>query len=107
MPLHVRPFTRKDAIEDAVAHRRVAPRLVMAENAILLGAQRLNRALRGQVEVVCAQADHFAAKRVERMAEQQTLAAGVDMGALPALRVPGVTDLDAVNRGDDVMITGA
>src|SRR2546422_11620134 len=28
------------------------------------------------------------------------------MAALPALRVPGVADLDAVSRGDDVVIAG-
>ena len=79
----------------------------MAEDTILLGAQRLNGPLRGQVEIVGAQADHLAPERVERVTEQQQLAAGVNVTPLPPLPVPGVTDLDAINRGYDVVIARA
>ena len=47
--------------------------------------ERLDRPLRREVEVVGAQADDPAAERVERVAEQQQLARGVDVAALPAL----------------------
>src|SRR5258706_3118180 len=38
------------------------------------------------------------------MAEKQELARGVDVAFLPALRVPGVADLDAMRGLDDVVI---
>jgi len=98
---------REDAIDHAVAHCSVAASLVMAEDAILFGTQCLNGSLRCQVEIVRAQADHVAPRRVERVSEQQQFATGVDVAALPALCVPGVTDLDAINRGDDIVIAGA
>ena len=61
----------------------------MPDDAILSGAQGLNGALRGKVEIVSAQANDLAPKRVERVAEQQQLADRVDMTALPAPGVPG------------------
>ena len=39
--------------------------------------------------------------------EQQQLACGVDVAALPASRVPGVADLDAVESAHDVVIARA
>src|SRR5688572_72281 len=41
------------------------------------------------------------------MLEEQDLAGGVDVAALPALRVPGVANLDAVRRRDDVVVARA
>ena len=62
-----------------VAHGAVAARGVMADHAVLLRAQRLDRALRCEVEVVGAQADHLAADGLERVLEQEQLAGGVDV----------------------------
>src|SRR5215510_631384 len=105
--LHVRPFASEDAVEHGVARRAVAARCVMAEDAVLLRPQRVDRPLRREVEVVGAQAHHLAPERVEGMPEEEQLAAGVDVAALPVLSVPGVADLDAIDRGDDVVIARA
>src|SRR5262245_27233901 len=107
MSLHVRPFTRQNAIHHAVTYRSVAAGAVMTDNAILLGPQGLNRSLRGKVEIIGAQTHHLAPQRIECVTEQQQLAASVDMAALPALGIPGVTDLDPINRRYDVMVAGA
>src|SRR5581483_4736432 len=106
MSLHVRPFMREDAVDHAVAHRSVASSEVMTNDAILPGAKGLNGPLRDHVEIVGAQTHHLAPERVERVTEQQQLAAGVDVTAVPALSIPRVTDLHAINRGDDVVIAG-
>ena len=107
MPLHVRPFVRQDAVHHGVAHRPVAARRVVADHAVLPGAERLDRPLRGEVEVVRAQAHHLAAEGIERVSQQEPLARGVDVGPLPAPTVPGVADLDPIHVGDDVVIAGA
>src|SRR5262245_59072105 len=107
MPLHVGPFTREDAVEHAVACRPVAASQVMTDDAILLGAQGLDRTLRGEVEIIGAQTDHLATKRFESVAKQQQLATGIDMAALPALSVPCVTDFDTADRGHDIVIARA
>jgi hypothetical protein len=69
MALDVGPFSREDAIDHGVAHRSVTTSSVMADDAIFLGTQGLNRSLRGQVEIVGAQTHHLAPKRVERVTE--------------------------------------
>jgi len=63
----------------------VAARLVVADHAILLRAQRLDRALRGEVEIVGTQAHHPAFERIERVLQEQELARGVDVALLPVL----------------------
>src|SRR2546422_10711461 len=63
-------------------------------------------ALRSKIEVVGPQADDLAAERVERMAQQQQLAGGVDVRALAAAAVPGVADFHAVDRRYDIVIPG-
>ena len=107
MPPHVRPFSSEDTVYHRVAHGPVPARPMMADHAVLLGTQSLDRPLRGEVEVVRAQADHPAPERVERVLEQQQLAAGVDVAALPALSVPRVADLDAIYFRHDVVIARA
>src|SRR5206468_1553937 len=71
-----------------------------------LRAQRLDGPLRAEVEVVGPQADDLAAQGVERMAEEQQLAGGVDVRTLAALAVPGVPDLDAIDRRLDIVVAG-
>src|SRR4051794_25348407 len=99
---HVRPLRGEHAVHHRVAHRAVAPRPVMADDAVLLRAERLDCALRSEVEVVGAQADHLAAELLEAVGEEEQLARGVDVAALVARRIPGVADLHAIGRGDDV-----
>ena len=99
MSLHVGPLASEDAVHHGVAHRAVAPRPMMANHPILLRTQPLDRPLRGEIEIVGAQTDHLAAQRVEGVREQQQLAGRVDVAALPALCIPGVADLDAIDRG--------
>src|SRR3954471_3289480 len=107
MTFHAGPLRGQHAVHHAVAHAAIAPRPVMADHAVLLRPERLDRALRSEVEIVGAQPHHPAFQRFESMGQEQKLARGVDMASLRALRVPGVADLDAVGRGDDVVIAGA
>src|SRR6476660_8936381 len=55
MALHVGPLAREHAVHDAVAHAAVAARPVVADHAVLLRPERLDRALGSEVEVVGAQ----------------------------------------------------
>src|SRR5262249_43396389 len=70
MSLHIGPLGQENAVHHAVAHRPVAARAMVAEDAVFLGPQGLDRPLRGEVEVVGAESDHFAPERVEGVAEQ-------------------------------------
>src|SRR6185295_4060607 len=81
--LHVGPLAGEDAVQHRVAHGAVATRGVVADDAVLLRAERLDRSLRGEVEVVGAQAHHLAAQLVESVPEQQQLACRVHLAALP------------------------
>src|SRR6267378_7375558 len=105
--LDVRPFGCEHAVHHGIAHCAVAPRPVVPEHPVLLRSQRFDRALRGQVEIVGAQAHDLAAQCLEAVREKQQLAGRVHVRALAALRVPGVADLDAVGGRDDVVITSA
>src|SRR5467141_5217021 len=103
----VPPFGCEHAVHHGIAHRAVAPRPVVPEHPVLLRAQRFDRALRTEIEVVGPQAHDLAYERLDRMSEKQQLADRVHVRALAALRVPGVADLDAVGGRDDVVIAGA
>src|SRR5689334_3510007 len=105
MAFHIWPLTLQDRIHHRITGATVAARLVMPEHAILLRAERFDGALRPEVEVVGAQADDGAAESFERVLEQDQLARRVDVRALAALRVPRPADLDAIDRGHDVVIT--
>src|SRR5262245_17123719 len=69
MALHVGPFVHEDAVHHGVADGAVAPQPVMADDSVLLRAQRLDGALRAEVEVVGAQTDHLAAELFETVLE--------------------------------------
>src|SRR6266576_5479950 len=69
MPPHIRPLSSEDAVHHDVARAAVAPDAEMANHAVLLGAQRLDGALRSKIEIVGTQADDFATERLERVAE--------------------------------------
>src|SRR5438445_4912345 len=103
----VGPFGGEHAVHHGIAHSAIAPRPVVPDHPVLLGAQSFDRALRTETEVVGPQPHHLAPERFERMCEKQQLADRVHLRALAALRVPGVADLDAVGGRDDVVITGA
>src|SRR5262245_39240383 len=105
--LDVRPLGREHAVHHGVADGAVSARPVVADDAVLLRAERLDRALRAEIEVVGAQANYLAADFLEAELEQQQLAGGVHVAALPARRVPGVADLDAVRGRDDVVVARA
>src|SRR5437660_214380 len=105
--LDVRPLVGEDAVHDRIADRAIAPRPVVPDHPVLLRSQRFDRALRGQVEIVGAQAHDLAAQCLEGVCEKQQLAGAIDVAALPALRVPGVADFDAIGGRDDVVITSA
>src|SRR6185503_18383132 len=103
MQLDLGPLAREDAVDDDVARGAVAARPVVTDDAVFLRAERLDRALRREVELVGAKADDLAAELLESVREQQQLATRVDVAALPALRVPRVADLDAVDVGYNVV----
>src|SRR3954471_19379359 len=104
---HARPLVFEHAVHNGVAHAAVAPRPVMADDAILLRAKRLDGSLRAEVEVVGAQANNLAVHGFEAVHKKQKLAGSVDMRALAALGVPRVADLYAVGGGNDVVVAGA
>lgn len=79
----------------------------MPDDAVFLRAQSLDRPLGGQIEIVGPQADHLATQRIKCMTEQQQFAGRVDVAAPPAYRVPGIADLDAIDRRRDVVIARA
>src|SRR4051794_24608127 len=81
MLAHARPLVFEHAVHHRVAHAAVAPRPVMADDAILLRAKRLDRTLRAEVEVVGAQAHHFAMHLFKAMGKEEKLARSVDMRA--------------------------
>src|SRR5689334_6233080 len=97
MPADVRPFARQNAVHDGVARRAVLANPEVPDHAFTNRAQRLDGALRSKVEAIRPQTDHLAAERIERMAQQHQLARRVDVGPLIALRIPRVTDLDAID----------
>src|ERR1051325_1799460 len=82
--LHVRPLGDEDAEHDRVARRAVASSLMVSNDSVLLRAERRNRALRRKVEVVGAETDHGTLERVERVLEEEQLAGGIHVRALPA-----------------------
>src|SRR5258706_10677895 len=69
MLLDARPLASEDAVHDRVADAAVAARRVVADHAVLLRAERLDRALRAEIEVVGAQADDLAADFFETVLE--------------------------------------
>jgi hypothetical protein len=69
--LHVWPFSGKYAVKNRVSHSAVATLRVMADDAIFLRAQSLDRPLGSHVEIIRSQADHLATQRIECMTEQQ------------------------------------
>jgi hypothetical protein len=107
MALHVGPLAEKDAVHVRIAHSTVLARHVVTDHTVLLRTQRLDRLLRAKIEIVGPQADDPAAERLERVSEQHELAGGIHAASLPTLRIPGVADLDAIDRGHDVVIPRA
>src|SRR6266850_4029141 len=104
MAFHIRPLTRQNTVYHDVAHAAVAARSEVANDAVLLRAQRFNRALRPKVEVVGPEPHDFTTQLLKRVRQEQQLACRVDVGALAALAVPGVSDLDAIDRRRNVVV---
>src|SRR6187455_834970 len=71
--LDVGPFAGEHAVHHGVADAAIAPRPVVADHAVLLRAQRLDRALRAEVEVVGAQADHPAVQGFKCVSKKEQL----------------------------------
>jgi hypothetical protein len=66
---------------------------VVAQHPVALRTEPLDRPLRRVIEPAGAELDRDAAQALEGVPEEQQLALGVGTGALRALRVPGVPDL--------------
>src|SRR5213593_1022403 len=107
MPFHVGPFGGKDAVDHCVTDRSITPGVVVANHAVLLGAKRRDRFLGNEVEVVRSKPDDPARHGLERVAEQQQFAGGVDMTALASRGVPGVADLHPIDPGNDIVVPRA
>src|SRR6266581_4812353 len=105
--LDVGPFLREHAVHHGGRGITKTARPVVADHAVLLRAQRLDRSLRAEIEIVGTQADHLAAEFFKAMAEQEKLANRVHVRTLAALRIPGIADLDPVGHGDDVVVARA
>src|SRR5687768_4146125 len=84
---HVGPFRRQHAVHHGVANGAVAPRRVVADHAVLLRAERLDGALRAEVEVVGTQADDPAFDLVEAELEQQKFAGRIDVADRKSTRL--------------------
>src|SRR5438132_10829573 len=84
MPLHRRPLALDDAEHDRVAIAAVGRDLVIAEHAVLLGAQPCNRFSGGVIEPVRAELDRGAFERLESVGARHDFALGIDRRALDA-----------------------
>ncbi len=89
-----------------VAIRAVGHQHVIAQDAVLFGAQSRDGVPRGMVEPAGAELHRAATQDLERMREQQQLGLGIQRGPLHPLRVPGPADLDAAVIGIDVAVSG-
>src|SRR5207237_8450305 len=81
--------------------------LMVAQHAVLLGAEPLDRGARGMIEPVGAKLDRDALQLLERMREEHELALGVDRAALDALGIPGMPDFQTAIGSVDVVVPGA
>src|SRR4029453_7707323 len=104
IPLHRGPLAFDDAEHHGVAARAVRQELVIAQDAVLLRAQPLDRRARREIEEVGAELDRNALQRFAGMSQQQQLALGVDRRALCALRIPRMADFESPVRGLDVEV---
>ena len=104
MRLHRRPLAGDDAVDDGVAQRAVRRDLMIAQDAVLLGAEPLDAAPARVIEKMRAEFNRDAIELFERMVEQQQFALGIDRAALHALGIPGRADLDAPVRRIDIHV---
>ena len=104
---HRRPLAVDDAEHHGVARIPSAPSWWLRSTPSCLAPSRAIASRLCVVEPVRAELDRDAAERLERVAEQQELALGVQRRALHALRVPGVADLEPPVRRVDVEVARA
>src|SRR5262249_43082520 len=100
------PLGGDDAVDAGVAQGAVGGELMAAQDAVELGAEPLDAGAGLAVEEVGAEPTGDAAERLEGMAEQEQLAARVEVGPLHRLAVPGRADLHALVGGVDVHVGG-
>lgn len=96
-----RPFAQ-DGEHVGIAQRPVAMAHVRTQDAIALCAQAQNGRLRAKILMTRFQHDHLATPLCERMPDQQQFSLGVQSGALHALRIPRVAELDPRHAAIDV-----
>jgi len=89
-----RPFLGQYAEVDAVPEAAIGPNHVIAQRALLPGADTLHRGPRGRVHRVRLELDSAGAQDLESMAHEQQLAFGIHRGALPLGRQPREPDFD-------------
>ena len=77
---------------------------MVAQNAVLLGAEPLDAAPALVIEEMRAEFDRDAVELLEGMGQQQQFALGVERAALHALGIPGRADLDAAVGRIDIHV---
>jgi hypothetical protein len=100
------PLRGDDRVDDSVAEAAVGHPLMAAQDAVLLGAQALDRRPGLPVVPVGAELDGDAVQGVEGVPEQQQFRLGVGAAALGRPGVPGRTDLHPPVRGVHVHVGG-
>src|SRR5690606_32074704 len=86
VPLHRRPLALDNGVRHGVANAAVGMAQMVADDAVALGAQPLDRSARAVVEPTGLEPDRYAAHGLERMREQQSLGLGIEAGALHPAR---------------------
>src|ERR1700730_8492372 len=107
VPLHRRPFTVDDAEDHGVTLRAVGQHLMIAQDAVLLRAEPLDRGARGMIEPVGAKLDRDALQLLECVGQEHELVLGIVRAALDALGIPGMPDFKTAVGRVDVEVTCA
>src|SRR3984957_5335050 len=95
MGLHRRPLAVENAVYAGVAQRAIARDLVLPQYPVQSCAQAFDGGAALLIEKVSAKFHGDAVELLERVAQEQQLALGVERAALHALAIPCRADLDA------------
>src|SRR5690606_15698174 len=106
MASHGGPFAVYDRKYHGVPQAAVGEALVVAQDAVLLGAEPGDRLARGMVEPVGPELDRDAVECLEGVPRRQGLAFGVERGALDRGGVPRGADLEPTLPWLDVHVPG-
>ena len=80
---------------------------MVAQDPVEFGAESFDGAPRRIVEVICTPTDDCSTQGVEGVCHQHEFACCIDIGALTTLRVPRIADLEACDRGHNIVVARA